>query len=101
MVRIWEFEIVASYEGLGQVLTYLALARKELNFARSVRGVLAAFKIQHEIQAAIEVLNLGVELVFVHDKLRAASGVPWIAALPPVLQIPRLATLLPPTSKES
>ncbi|MGH2559028.1 MAG: hypothetical protein ACRDJH_08185 [Thermomicrobiales bacterium] len=26
LIRIWEFEINASYEGLGQVLTYVAMA---------------------------------------------------------------------------
>jgi hypothetical protein len=76
LLRIWEFEIHASYEGLGQALTYLALARKELDFAQRVCGVLAAFTIQQEILTAIEVLNLGIEPVIVPKHLAQAGGIP-------------------------
>lgn len=100
VIRVWEFKIVASYEGLGQVLTYLALARKDVNFTRAIRGVLAAFEIQPEIEVANEVLNLGIELVIVPDKLRLAGGVPPLRAPQAVPQIPQLSTLLFPTPKD-
>src|SRR5262245_32901157 len=48
VLRIWEFKIAASYDGLGQILTYLALERRATNFVRPVEGVLAAFSIQPE-----------------------------------------------------
>ncbi|MET7808805.1 hypothetical protein [Micromonospora chersina] len=100
-IRIWEFKINAGYEGLGQILTYLALARKDVAFQRQVRGVLAAFHIQPEVALAIEVLNLGIEVVILPDKMRLAGAIP--KAREPFLlpQIPELSTLLPPSVKDN
>src|SRR3984885_11181270 len=72
---VWEFKLIASYDGLGQILTYLALERVAANFRRDVRGVLAAFSIQPEIRTAVDVLNLGIELVELPAKLRLAGGI--------------------------
>lgn len=92
-VRIWEFKIKAGPDGLGQILTYVALARLELNFSRPVLGVLAAFEIPPELLQAIEVLNLGIEVVILPDHLRLAGRVPSTASRTHVPHIP----LLPPT----
>lgn len=75
-IRVWEFKLVGSYEGLGQILTYIALARLAEDFSRQVKGVFAAFGFQPEVRMAVEVLNLGVELVTIPAKLRLAGGVP-------------------------
>lgn len=75
-IRVWEFKLIGSYEGLGQILTYIALARLAEDFSRQVKGVFAAFGFQHEVRMAVEVLNLGVELVTIPAKLRLAGGVP-------------------------
>ncbi|MCG5464851.1 hypothetical protein MED01_003110 [Micromonospora sp. MED01] len=101
VIRVWEFKILAGYEGLGQALTYLALARKEQEFGRPIRAVLAAFAFQPEIRTTIEVLNLGIELVELPAKLRLAGGVPDIETAMSVPTIPHLTDLLPPTFKES
>jgi hypothetical protein len=82
-VRIWEFKIKAGYDGLGQILTYVALARKETDFSRPVLGVLAAFEFALELATAIEVLNLGIELVTLPEPLRLAGQVP--ATVSPVV----------------
>jgi RecB family endonuclease NucS len=92
---IWEFKIAASYDGLGQILTYVALERQASRFQRSVQGVLAAFSIQSEIRTAIDVLNLGIELVELPLKLRLAGGIPFVASSTPVPNIPVLAGLVP------
>jgi hypothetical protein len=89
-IRIWEFKIKAGFDGLGQVLTYMALARLELNFARPVLGVLAAFEIPGELLTAIEVLNLGIETVLLPEQLRLAGAAPGLAASVPVPHIPLL-----------
>jgi RecB family endonuclease NucS len=94
-LRIWEFKIEASYDGLGQILTYLALQRLTSGFRRRVQGVLAAFLIQPEIRTAIDVLNLGIELVELPSKLRLAGGIPAVTSLIPVPDIPTLADLTP------
>ena len=93
VLRVWEFKIFASYDGLGQALTYLALARMHQDFRRPVRAVLAAFTFQPEVAAAVEVLNLGVELVTVPTKLRFAGGVPLLTS-PAAPSIPLLTELL-------
>ncbi|MDQ0679690.1 hypothetical protein QFZ30_003072 [Arthrobacter pascens] len=76
ILRVWEFKLIGSYEGLGQLLTYIALARLAEDFSRPVKGVFAAFGWQPEVKLAVEVLNLGVELVTIPAKLRLAGGVP-------------------------
>jgi hypothetical protein len=88
LLRVWEFKLAAGYEGLGQALTYLALARKDEGFARPVKAVLAAFEIQAEIITAVEVLNLGVELVVIPPKLRLAGGIPVVTEPPVIPDIP-------------
>ncbi len=74
-LRLWEFKVDVSYDGLGQILTYVALERRA-QLDRQVRGVLAGFTIQPEIQIAIEMLNLGIEIVELPSLLRLAGGVP-------------------------
>lgn len=91
IIRVWEFKLVGSYEGLGQILTYMALARLAEDFSRPVKGVFAAFGWQQEVRMAVEVLNLGVELVTIPAKLRLAGGVPAkLASLSPPPVIPYL-----------
>ncbi|WP_344176347.1 hypothetical protein [Kribbella lupini] len=100
VLRLWEFKIHGNYAGLGQALTYLALAREELGFDRVVRGVLAAFDIQPEVRRAVEILNLGIELVIIPEKLRLAGGVPGIAAPVAVPQIPQLPNFFQSDAEE-
>lgn len=95
-IRIWEFKIRAGFDGLGQILTYVALARLELNFARPVLGVLAAFEAPAELLTTIEVLNLGIEVVVLPEQLRHAGRVP-AGPSTPIPDIPLLATS-PPTA---
>jgi hypothetical protein len=102
VLRIWEFKIAASYAGLGQILTYLALERRATDFKRDVRGVLAAFIIQPEIRFAVAVLNLGIELVVLPPTLRLAGAVLTTSGPTPVPDIPNLAQLaLPQPGKDS
>jgi hypothetical protein len=75
VLRIWEFKLVADHSGLGQALTYLALARLAERFERPVKGVLAAFAIGANIRTTNEVLNLGLELVVIPPTLRLAGAV--------------------------
>jgi hypothetical protein len=90
-IRIWEFKIKAGFDGLGQILTYVALARLELNFARPVLGVLATFEAPVELLTTIEVLNLSLEVVVLPEQLRHAGRVPPRAATTPIPDIPLLA----------
>ena len=85
-IRVWEVKIMASYESLGQVLVYLA--QKRLDYVvqhssqvvqgkmKDIRGVLAAFAFQPEVEVAVAILNLGVELVRSPRKYMAAGTVP-------------------------
>jgi len=75
VLRIWEFKILAGYGGLGQILTYLAMARQVVGFKRTIRGVLAAFDFRPEITEAIEILNLGIDIVHIPPKYRLAGDV--------------------------
>ena len=85
-LRVWEFKIFASYESLGQALVYLAQKRLDhvIRHAeqvtqgkiRDIRAVLAAFEFQPEVEIATAILNLGVELVRIPKKYRAAGEVP-------------------------
>lgn len=86
-IRVWEFEIFCSYTGLGQILTYVAAARRATSFKRRIRGVLAAFEFQREVAEAVDVLNLGVELVHIPPKFRRAGGLlaPSTAVAAPVI----------------
>lgn len=92
LIREWEFKIDADHYVLGQILTYVAHARKELNF-RPVRGVIAAFTFSADLQMAIEVMNLNIELVFIPLWLRNAGKNPALGAKPvSIPSIPAIAT---------
>ncbi|GAA2732889.1 hypothetical protein [Actinocorallia aurantiaca] len=90
-LRIWEFKIWADHRSLGQVLTYLAMERKN-SPGRKVRAVLAAFEFAPEILEANEILNLGIEMVPIPPKLRLAGFVPAVevpaAEMPIIPAIP-------------
>jgi hypothetical protein len=89
----WEFKIHADYRALGQILAYVALARRELNF-RPVRGKIAAFSFSEEVVLANELLNLGLELVTIPDWMRFAGGLPPInEELRTIAAIPRFDLL--------
>jgi len=85
-IRVWEFKIIASYESLGQVLIYLAQKRLDhvvqnanqvvQGKIKDIRGVLAAFEFRPEVEIAVAILNLGVELVRIPRKYMAAGDVP-------------------------
>lgn len=74
-LREWEFKIYADHRTLGQLLIYLAHARRELGF-RPVRGVIAAFSIPEELRLAVEVMSLSIEFVTIPAWMRAAGYVP-------------------------
>jgi hypothetical protein len=90
---LWEFKLAVSYDGLGQILTYVALERRS-DLDRQVRGVLAGFTIQPEIRIAIEMLNLGIEIVELPGLLRLAGDVP-VKPPTPVPDIPLFAPTIP------
>ena len=75
-IREWEFKITADYKALGQILTYVALSRQHYQFRRTVRGVVAAFTFMPEVVTAIEVMNLGIELVTIPPSMRFAGNIP-------------------------
>ena len=75
-LREWEFKIRAEYKALGQILTYVALTREEKGFQRPVRGVIAAFEFQPEVKRAVEVLNLGIELIEIPAWMAKAGAIP-------------------------
>jgi hypothetical protein len=92
LIREWEFKIDADHYVLGQILTYVAHARRELNF-RPVRGVIAAFTFSEELRMAIEVMNLNIELVLVPPWLRRGGKNPTLGSQPlPIPSIPKSAT---------
>ena len=76
LLREWEFKIRADYRTLGQILLYVALARRERQFERPIRGVIAAFTIPDELRIAAEVLNLSVEFVTIPPWMCAAGEIP-------------------------
>jgi RecB family endonuclease NucS len=73
--REWEFKVSADHRALGQLLIYLAHARRELDF-RPVRGVIAALSIPDELRLAGEVMSLNIEFVTIPTWMRAAGAVP-------------------------
>lgn len=88
-LREWEFKIRADYKALGQILTYVALTREEKGFERSVRGVIAAFEFQAEVKRAVEVLNLGIELIQIPVWMAQAGGIPVTTSqVSELIQIP-------------
>jgi hypothetical protein len=72
LIREWEFKINADYKALGQILQYVALARKSESF-RPIRGVIAAFSFTPELRIANEVMNLNLELVTIPSWLRRSG----------------------------
>jgi hypothetical protein len=76
LLREWEFKIRADYRTLGQILLYVAHARRERQFERPIRGVIAAFTIPSELRIAVEVLNLSIEFVTIPPWMRAAGYIP-------------------------
>jgi RecB family endonuclease NucS len=88
-LREWEFKIRAGYKALGQILTYVALTREEKGFERSVRGVIAAFEFQPEIRRAVEVLNLGIELIEIPAWMAKAGEIPITTQISEVVSIPK------------
>lgn len=86
----WEFKIEANYSSIGQVMAYTARAKVEFNFNRTVRPVIAAFEFPDEIRMAIEVNNLGIEMVQLPASIRNAGRVPSLLTNPAVIEIPNL-----------
>ena len=82
-LREWEFKIYADHRTLGQLLIYLAHARREHGF-RPIRGVIAAFSIPEELRLAVEVMSLSIEFVTIPAWMREAGSVPVAANLNPV-----------------
>jgi hypothetical protein len=76
VIREWEFKLQADYRALGQVLSYVAQAKLEFTFARTVTGVIAAFSIPPEIRLAVQVNNLGIELVDIPAWMRLGGAAP-------------------------
>ncbi len=72
VIREWEFKINADYRALGQILQYVALARRAELF-RPIRGVIAAFEFTPELRLANEVMNLNLELVLLPSWLRTSG----------------------------
>lgn len=89
VLREWEFKLFASHRALGQIMTYLALARSELAL-RPVRGVIAAFEFSSELVLVNERMNLNLELVTIPEWMRAVGGLPPRTPLVPVVPIPKL-----------
>jgi hypothetical protein len=91
VIREWEFKLYADYRALGQILQYVAIARHEDNFEKSIRGVIAAFEFSPELKRANEICNLNLELVVLPTWMKAAGGViatgdnsPRISVIPPM-----------------
>jgi len=87
VLREWEFKLRADYRALGQILQYVALARRAENF-RAIRGVIAAFEFSEELVLANEILNLNLELVHIPQWMRLAGGVRVATAPAKGIRIP-------------
>lgn len=88
IIRLWEFKIRASYTALGQILVYVAMARRAEGHDRPIRGVIAAFEFQPEIVDTVERMNLGIELVSLPPVLALAGGIPTGPAATTIPSIP-------------
>lgn len=93
LLREWEFKIDADHYVLGQILTYVAHARRQMSF-RPVRGVIAAFSFTDDLRMAIEVMNLNIELVTVPLWMSSAGRVPISGGK--ALKIPSIPRLTKP-----
>ena len=89
VLREWEFKLYAGHRALGQIVTYLALARSELKL-RPVRGVIAAFEFSSELVLANEMMNLNLELVTIPEWMRPVGGLPSRTPPVPIVSIPTL-----------
>ena len=69
----------------------LALAKLEIGFERTILGVIAAFTIPREIRLAVNVNNLGIELVEIPSRFCEAGVVPTASAAAAIPIIPRTA----------
>ena len=87
-LREWEFKVFANHKALGQILTYLAIARREANFDRQILGVLAAFEFSNEVRVANQVLNLGIELLEIPRWMRQGGAIPEPSTAAMVVAIP-------------
>lgn len=85
VIRLWEFKLRAGHEALGQILIYVAMARRAEGYDQPIRGVIAAFEFMPELVDAVERMNLGLELVRLPPVLRLAGRIP---AGPAVATIP-------------
>ena len=90
VLREWEFKLRADYSSLGQVLTYTALIREQLNFERDVQGVIAAFEIPEHLVKAIRINNLNIELVVLPPWMAQAGNIPILAANASPVEVPRI-----------
>jgi hypothetical protein len=88
IIRLWEFKIRASYEALGQILVYVAMARRAEGYDQPIRGVIAAFEFQPEIVYTVEGMNLGIELVTLPPVLALGGGIPIGPAVATIPSIP-------------
>lgn len=75
-VRLWEFKIRASYKALGQILVYVAMARRAEGYDPLIRGVIAAFDFLPELVDTVERMNLNIELVTLPRVLALAGQIP-------------------------
>jgi hypothetical protein len=89
----WEFKIRADYSSIGQILVYVAQAKTDFGFERTVRPVIAAFDFPEEIKLAVHVNNLGIEMVVLPLWMRNAGFVPSLTSSPPKIIIPRQMAL--------
>ncbi|MFC8412333.1 hypothetical protein [Streptomyces coelicoflavus] len=104
VTRLWEFKISASYEALGQILVYVAMARRAEEAAGNdclIRGVIAAFNFQPELRYTVERMNLSIELVALPPALAHAGGIPTFAEPTLLPVIPGQSGLLASTGAES
>ena len=73
VIRVWEFKVIADYSGLGQLLVYLHLKRKETEFKKSIIGVLAVTEISNYIREAIISSGLNIEVVLINKSISGIS----------------------------
>ena len=100
VIRLWEFKLRAGHEALGQILIYLAMARRAEGYDQPIRGVIAAFEFMPELIDAVERMNLGLELVRLPRILALAGGVPAGPAVAtiPVIPAPDIMFTTPGTA---
>jgi len=90
VLREWEFKLFAGPAALGQILTYVALSRREKAMMRPVRGVIAAFGFAKELLFTVEQMNLGIEFVVIPELIR------WVGRRRPAVATPFASIDIPP-----